>query len=105
MYFVNERQNLEPTPEPSLIDKLAALDIDIKKLRLKQTGTPSSFYSISTTHSLKVDASPKYGKPRALGAERMSDMSLVSSKRSLKSKKTEMSLEEKLLSGFYKVPS
>lgn len=105
MYFVNESQNLEPTPEPSLIDKLAALDIDVKKLRIKLTGTPSSFYSISTTHSLKADTSPKYGRARALGAERMSDLSHVSSKRSLKSKKTEMSLEEKILSGFYKVPS
>ena len=105
MYFVNERQNLEPTPEPSLIDKLAALDIDIKKLRIKHTGTASSFYSISTAHSLKGDGSPKYGKSRAVGGERMSDMSQVSSKKSLKSKKTEMSLEEKLLSGFYKVPA
>ena len=96
---------MDPTPEPSLIDKLAALDIDIKKLRIKHTGTASSFYSISTAHSLKVDTSPKYGKSRGVGGERMSDMSHVSSKRSLKSKKTEMSLEEKLLSGFYKVPS
>lgn len=45
MYFVNEGFNLEPLPQPSIIDRLASLDIDIKKLRIKHCGTSSSFYS------------------------------------------------------------
>jgi hypothetical protein len=107
MYFVNETQNLNPLPEPSIIDKLAALDIDIKKLRIKNFGTSSSFYSISTAHSLRAgEGTPTRKEPKMRAAiDRMSEIqSHVSSKHSLKSKKTEMSLEEKLLSGFYKVP-
>jgi hypothetical protein len=35
MFNVSEGFNLNPTPEPSIIDKLAAMDIDIRKLRVK----------------------------------------------------------------------
>ena len=114
MYFVNEGFNLEPTPQPSIIDKLAALDIDIKKLRIKHSGTSSSFYSMSTSNSVRYEGSKQEGKSRALinGAaaknigDYVSDISKshMSSKRSVKSRKSEMSLEDKLLKGFYKVP-
>jgi hypothetical protein len=92
---------------------LAALDIDIKKLRIKHSGTSSSFYSMSTSHSVRNEGSKNEGRPRAnnLGGGKnlgdyVSDISKshLSSKRSVKSRKSEMSLEDKLLKGFYKVP-
>lgn len=108
MYFVNEGFNLEPTPQPSIIDKLTALDIDIKKLRIKHTGTASSFYSMSTSHSVRHEGSKLEGKSRGVKTlgDYVSDISKshLSSKRSVKSRKSEMSLEDKLLNGFYKVP-
>ena len=51
MFNMNEGYNLKPQPEPSIIDKLAALDIDIRKLRVKHSGggTSSSNFSDTTT--------------------------------------------------------
>ncbi len=49
MFNMNEGYNLYPKPEPSIIDKLAAMDIDIRKLRVKHSGTSSSYISDSTT--------------------------------------------------------
>ena len=45
MFNMNEGYNLKPTPEPSIIEKLASLDIDIRKLRIKHTPETSSYYS------------------------------------------------------------
>ena len=111
MFNMNEGYNLKPTPEPSIIEKLASLDIDIRKLRIKHTPETSSYYSQSTANSYRVEAAStkKDGKSNRGGpfdTDYISDVSksLAESKRSIKSRKTEMSLEEKLLKGFYKVP-
>ena len=38
MFNLNDGYNLKPKPEPSIIEKLASMDIDIRKLRIKHTG-------------------------------------------------------------------
>lgn len=48
---MNEGYNLNPKPEPSIIDRLAAMDIDIRKLRVKHSGISSSYMSESTTQN------------------------------------------------------
>ena len=54
MFFVSEGFNLRPAPEPSIIEKLAMLDIDIRKLRIKHFGgTSMSNFSESTAHSYR----------------------------------------------------
>ena len=112
MFNLNEGYNLKPPPEPTIIDKLAALDIDIRKLRVKHSN--SSCYSNSTMNSFRFENYSKRDKSRHYGnhtntADFFSDYnskSHVNSKTSLKSKlNTEMSLEEKILNGYFKIPS
>jgi hypothetical protein len=49
MFNVSEGFNLKPAAEPSIIEKLAALDIDIRKLKVKDNSQNSSYYSDSTS--------------------------------------------------------
>ncbi len=64
MFNVSEGFNLNPTPEPSIIDKLASMDIDIRKLRVKHATSLSSYYSDSTSsHSYQY--AEKKDKSRA----------------------------------------
>jgi hypothetical protein len=63
MFNMNEGYNLKPQPEPSIIDKLAAMDIDIRKLRVKHSGgaTSSSYMSDSTTsNSFRDEGKSRY---------------------------------------------
>lgn len=113
MFNVSEGFNLNPTPEPSIIDKLAAMDIDIRKLRVKHQSSLSSYYSDSTSsHSYRF-AEKKDKSRHFAGANHATDFfsempsqRLNQSKISLKSgggkQHSEMSLEEKILQGFYK---
>lgn len=56
IFFVNEGNNLRPTPEPSIIEKLAILNIDIRKLRIKHFGgTSMSNFSESTANSYRKE--------------------------------------------------
>lgn len=104
MFKISDGYNLDPKPEPSIIEKLASLDIDIRKLRIKNSTTTSSYYSQSTAHSYRVDAGSNKKERTAVG-DYLSEISGThQSKQSLKSRRTEMSLEEKLLKGFYKMP-
>jgi hypothetical protein len=111
MFNVSEGYNLNPTPEPSIIDKLAAMDIDIRKLRVKHQSSLSSYYSDSTSsHSYRF--AEKKAKSRHYGGQHATDFfsempsqRMNQSKISLKSggkQPSEMSLEEKILNGFYK---
>ena len=108
MFNVSEGFNLNPTPEPSIIDKLAAMDIDIRKLRVKHQSSLSSYYSDSTSsHSYrfaenKKDKSRHYGGNHATDFfSEMPSQRLDQSKISIKSgggkQTSEMSLEEKIL--------
>jgi hypothetical protein len=63
MFNMNEGYNLKPQPEPSIIDKLAAMDIDIRKLRVKHSGggTSTSYMSDSTTsNSFRGEGKSRY---------------------------------------------
>lgn len=110
MFNVSEGFNLKPVPEPSIIEKLAALDIDIRKLKVKDMSMNSSHYSESTSqNTYRVEANKS--KSRHIGggnygaADFFADMpskSHLTSKMSLKQQQSEMSLEEKILQGFYK---
>ncbi|TNV81186.1 hypothetical protein FGO68_gene4482 [Halteria grandinella] len=105
MFMISDGYNLEPKPEPSIIEKLASLDIDIRKLRIKHSSTSTSYYSESTAHSYAGNSN---AKPRQAGGDYLSEVSKTNlnatnqSKNSLKSRRTELSLEEKLLKGYYK---
>ena len=99
MFFVSEGYNLRPKGEPSIIEKLAALDIDINKIRIKHSLTSSSYYSDSTAPSVKFNEK-KSNKEKV---ESEMTKSLATSKRSIKSKRSQLSLEDKLLKGFFKV--
>ena len=44
MFFVTEGFNLRPKQEPSIIEKLASLDIDLRKLRIKHGSSSFSSY-------------------------------------------------------------
>ena len=107
MFNLNDGYNLKPVPEPSIIEKLASLDIDIRKLRIKHSGTSSSCYSDSTALSYRGDpVGKKDGKSRHnTNNDFNSDLSKshFASKHSIKSRHTEMSLEERILNGYYKV--
>ena len=59
MFFLTEGYNLKPTPEPSIIERLASLDIDLRKLRIKQNMTSSSYYSDSTALSYGAESAIK----------------------------------------------
>ncbi len=112
---MNEGYNLNPKPEPSIIDKLAAMDIDIRKLRVKHSGASSSYMSDSTTqNSFRVNEpkSRHYGanhKTNDAVNDFFSDMNMgaIAGHHSLSkmtnggTKHSEMSLEEKILGGFY----
>jgi hypothetical protein len=115
MFNMNEGYNLNPKPEPSIIDKLAAMDIDIRKLRVKHSGASSSYMSDSTTqNSFRVNEpkSRHYGanhKTNDAVNDFFSDMNMgaIAGHHSLSkmtnggTKHSEMSLEEKILGGFY----
>lgn len=87
MFNVSEGFNLKPIPEPSIIDKLAAMDIDIRKLRVKHSTSLSSCYSDSTSsHSYRFG--DKKEKSRAYPGQNtdfFSDMQMNQSKISMKS--------------------
>ena len=71
MFNMNEGYNLRPQPEPSIIDKLAAMDIDIRKLRVKHSGgTSSSFMSDSTNSNSFLNGE---GKSRYQGGYKTND--------------------------------
>ena len=113
MFNMNEGYNLNPKPEPSIIDKLAAMDIDIRKLRVKHSGTSSSYISDSTTENSFRANEPKsrhyHHKTNDTVNDFFSDMNIgaVAGHHSLSkmsgggAKPSEMSLEEKILGGFY----
>ncbi len=108
MYFVSEGYNIDPAPEPSIVQKLAQMDIDIRKLRIKNYSTTDSYYSQSTANSFRDIGVSQQKKDTAKSRQAIDEYdrskSHATSKLSIKSKKSEMSLEEKLLKGFYKIP-
>lgn len=53
MFFLSDGYNLNPKPEPSIIEKLASLNIDIRKLRIKHSGESSFYSGESTAYSLR----------------------------------------------------
>jgi hypothetical protein len=67
MFMISDGYNLEPKPEPSIIEKLASLDIDIRKLRIKHSSTSNSYYSESTAHSYNGGMSNTNKKDRTMG--------------------------------------
>jgi len=72
MFNVSEGYNLNPTPEPSIIDKLAAMDIDIRKLRVRHQSSLSSYQSDSTSsHSYRF--ADKKEKSRHYGGKHATD--------------------------------